>query len=374
MLRGGGFGLHAAIGRFFKTGFTTQCGLVAGLGMIAVSFASLIDNSLFLPGRDVGLLQHPAIWAFLTLQFLLPIALRRSLTRLLMARSSLRKLGALQGDAHAQIVIPILRFMRLEDPLGRLSAVFVYLLGLVAFVWNTYQNQRPGIVLPYDFWDSSSFIFGFWTTRILKLYLFCWLLPYLAMLHFGILITGLRLIRRARCAGSLLLMPFHPDGAGGLGFLPNLVTKPLVVGVLIGILPTLAALQVHRKLDVTPTMGLGLLLLAITIGYLVPILSLRKDIVATKRMMIHRLRWLQQSTYASALESEQPDLTALRTASESIDNIDNLVNAINSVSNFPHLKRLVAMFALALSPTAISTMAALYERFEPTIRSILAQP
>jgi hypothetical protein len=368
VLRNGGLSLHGLVGRLLGVGFVAQCWLLTVIAGGLVLIASTLDGSLRLNGRDVGLLQHPAIWAFFALQLVLPIVIKRSLVRLLRSRDSLRAVGALNGHPQEQIVMPFLRFLHLKDPGSRLAAAIVYGFGLTAFVWNTYQNQRPGIALPFDFWDSKTFFYGFWITRLYKLYLFAWLLPYLAMLHIDMLVIGLRLIRVARLNGKFKLLPFHPDRSGGIGFLPDLVTRPLVVAVLLALLPTIAAFSIHRAADVTPLMGLSVLASGLAVAYFIPILNLRTDIVAAKQDLVERLRWLQQASFSQVIANQRPNFQSLKTANETIENYEKLCTAVSNVSNYPHLKRLVGVMVLAMTPTATSLAAKLYEKFGPVIQ------
>lgn len=368
--KSGGFSLHYWPGRLFGIGFTAQCCVAAAMAGFAILLGSIIDRSLFLEGRNVGLMEHPTIWAFLGLQIALPISLRRSTRKLLKARTNLRALGALDDRPSEQLIVPLLRFSTLRGRKARLVATAFYCFGLTAFVWNTYQNQRPGMVVPYDFWDSKSYFWGFWITRIYKLYLFAWLLPYIALLHTAILVTALQLVRRARVSGKLKLQPFHPDGVGGLGFLPDLVTRPLIVGVFLGLLPTAGALQIHRAADVTPMMGLGTLLLATGIAYFVPILSLRADIIAAKKAMVEKLRWLQQEQFAQIVDKDHLDFETLRTGNQSIEFFEKLCKAIKHVSNYPHLKRLIGYVTLAMSPIAASLISRLYSAFGQLIHPL----
>jgi hypothetical protein len=372
-LKSGGFSLHFRIGRQFGVGFAIQCCIVTAIAVLAVVAGSAIDGSLFLPGRNIGLLEHPAIWAFFGIQIALPISLRYSLKEFFKARKSLRAVGVLDGKHSTHLVAPIVRYLNLQDGSSKFVATILYGFGLVAFVWNSYQNQLPGIIVPYDFWDSKTYFCGYWITRVYKLYLFVWLLPYIALLHVAILTVALRLIRVARLSGKLKLLPFHPDGVGGLGFFPRLVTRPLIVAVMFGTVPTAAAFYIHRAADVTPLMGLSTILLATGIAYFVPILALRADIVATKRAMVEKLRWLQQASFSHVFESQKPDFEMLKSGNESIDCFERLCAAIKNISNYPHLRRLVGLVTLAMTPTVSALIGKLYLNLVPVIHPWLSK-
>jgi hypothetical protein len=373
-LKSGGFSLHSGIGRWLGVRFTAQCYIVTAIAIAAVLAASTIDGSLFLPGRNIGLLEHPAIWAFFAIQIALPISLRYSLKEFFKARASLRAVGALDGKSFTRLVVPLVRYLNLQDGSSKLTAAILYGFGLVAFVWNTYQNQLPGIIVPYDFWDSKTYLCGFWITRVYKLYLFVWLLPYIALLHIAILSVALRLIHAARLSGKLKLLPFHPDGVGGLGFLPRLVTRPLIVAVIFGTVPTVAAFYIHRAADVTPLMGLTTLVLATVIAYFVPILALRSDIVATKGAMVKKMRWLQQASFSQVFESQKPDFEMLKSGNESIDCFENLCVAINKISNYPHLRGLIGLVTIAMTPAVSALLGKLYDNFGTVIHPWLSKP
>jgi len=71
LLQTRGFSLHGYLGRKLHVGFFAQCCIVAGLVAVLMLTASTIDHSLILPGRDIGLLQHPGLWGFPLLQIVL---------------------------------------------------------------------------------------------------------------------------------------------------------------------------------------------------------------------------------------------------------------------------------------------------------------
>lgn len=370
----GAFALHAAIGRLLGVGFATQCWLISGVAAALMILASFVDGTFLLPGRSIGLFQHPAIWAFLVLQIALPLSLQRSLNRLFQSHLQLRSLRPNQQGSATVVPSPLTSFLELRDNDARVLATLFYGVGLAAFVWNTYQNQRPGIVLPYDFWDSSTFQWGFWATRVYKLYLFAWLLPYIALLHSAILVVTLRAIREARITGELGLDPFHPDGAGGLGFVPPLVTTPIIVALLVAALPMAAALEVHRAMDVTPLIGLAILLGAVSTAYVAPTLVLRNEIVAMKRDLISQLRSRQQVHYARIINDPANEPSLLPEANEAVDYYEKVCSKVNSISNYPHLRRMLSYMGLALTPSVLSVVLKLYSGASPLIGHLLRKP
>jgi hypothetical protein len=373
VLETGAFSLHYLVGRFLKVGFLTQCCVIATLSACAVVAGSVMDGSLILDGRNVGLFEHPGIWVFFGLQIALPLSIRHSLKKLLRARKRISEITKSEVGFSEIVSKPLLEFLHLQNKEGKFAAAIIYCTGLAAFVWNTYQNQLPGIVVPFDFWDSKNYFWGFWITRVYKFYLLVWLLPYIAMVHISILSVTLRLIRRARLSGKLKLIPFHPDGFGGLGFMPSLVTIPIIVTLLMSSASTAAAFEVHRAADVTPLMGLAVVIISVGVAYIVPILFLRADITSMKRETIEKLRLLQQSYYSKIIDDQNLDFEKLSKGNEALDYFEKVCGKIQSISNYPHLGRLLRYAGLSLIPSVISVILKVYD-IAPIIGPILKKP
>jgi len=353
LLRSGGLWPHYLMGRLLKAGVKTQSWVLGMLAAVAVIVASIIDGSFVLAGRAVGLLEHPAIWGFLGLQVAVPLVLIHSFRRLLRSRHRLRVVGSPRSMTAEAIVQRVLEFVQIRSLKAKAAASLMYSVGLAVFVWNTYQNQLPGILLPYDFWDSGGHPWGFWVTRVYKFYLFVILLPYVGLVHTAILVAILGEIRRARLRGQLHLDPFHTDGVGGLGFVPGLVSTPVIVGLLIASVPLAGAFAVHRALDVTPVVGLSIVLVAATAAYGLPTLYLRRDIVALKTTMLEKLRKRQRSYYTSITDQERIGSDLLQLANEALDYFEKVCAKIQSISDYPHIRRLARFTAVALTPSVL---------------------
>jgi len=165
----------------------------------------------------------------------------------------------------------------------------------------------------------------------------------------------------------LKLVPFHPDGVGGLGFAPALITRPIIVTLLIGAIPTAGAFEVHRRAAITPLMGATVIIASACFAYLVPILFLRADIVAVKRATIVRLRGLQQAYYSKILQHPEIDVVTLREGNEAIEHFEKMCVKVQSISNCPHLKRVTAFMAIALAPSVVSVLLQVYDKINPLI-------
>src|SRR5437016_2123985 len=144
VLKSGGFALHGYLGSWLRIGFLSQCCILALFSAVVILIGSFIDGSLILPGRSIGLLEHPGIWIFFVLQIALPLSIKRSLKKLLKERAQLREIS-MSNEHYADLVIkPLLDFLRLKTRESRLIATVLYSVGVAAFVWNTYQDELPG--------------------------------------------------------------------------------------------------------------------------------------------------------------------------------------------------------------------------------------
>jgi hypothetical protein len=373
-MRGGGLGLQHYVGRLLNVHFGPQCVVIAALSAAAILIASLIDHTLILPGRNVGLLEHPTIWTFIGLQIALPLSVRSSLKQLLHSRARIIAIAKVKGGLVTEIVKPLQRFVHLQSIESKAFGTFCYCIGLGAFAWNTYQNQLPGVIVPYDFWDSKTYFWGFWVTRIYKLYLFVWFLPYIAIIHTGILIAVLRLVRRARTTGTLKLLPFHADGVGGLGFVPSLVTTPIIVTLLISSTSLFAAFELHRAFDVAPLFGLAVVVGSAAAAYIIPICFLRSDIIALKRDLADKLTSLQQAYYSSIVEEPTLDFDTLRKGNEALDYFGKVIARVEAISNYPHFMRLLKFTGLAAVPSIVSIGLSVYDHLKTIITSLPKKP
>jgi hypothetical protein len=370
ILQSGGFSFHYYVGHYLRLGFVWQCCVVATIIAAGMLLAGRLDHSWILPGQDVGLLEHPALWGFPLLQIIVPLCIRQSLQKFQQARLHKGEIKKVEGKPSA-LVQPLRKFLGWHDKASKIAATVIYLVGFTAIAWNTIQNQRPGIVVPYDFWDSKHFLWGFVYTRFYKLYLFGWFLPYIGMIQAGILIVTLRFVRRARVTGKLRLFPFHPDGVGGLDFVASLISTPVIITLVVGSLATAVVFFAHGGIAVTPIMALVVLIGWAFLAYFVPILFLRSDIVAMKREALEKLRGLQQENYWQITQTHGHDVEMLGKGKEALDYFDKVCTNIQAISNYPHLRRLLSLFSLSLLPSFVQIGIKLYQNVGPLLGPLL---
>jgi hypothetical protein len=375
ILNSGGFWLHKIIGKYLRVAsFTKQTVILTVLSAGSMFLASIVDNSLYFPGRDVGFLEHPAMWGFLVLQTVLPISLARSLRKLEHTTIENGEI-AYQSAKPSKLLLPSVReFLKLRHRGSRFAAATVYSIGVIAWGLNTIQNQFPSVIVPYDFWDSTTYIFGYAVTRFYKAYLFIVLIPYLALVHTAILVAALRLVRASRLSGELRLLPFHPDRVGGLNFVAGFISKPIIITLLVGAGTTAGAFLVHRAMDITPVAGLSILLGWALLTYLIPILILRTDIVAMKKELTTKIRQAQQLKYSKVLEGTPLEFRVLEEENEALEYFDRVCGKIESISSLPHWKRLLAFIGLAATPSLVTLVLKYAISLAPITDRLLGQP
>ena len=110
-----------------------QSCILTGLCVAGALAASAKDHTLIMGGRNVGLLQHPTIWAFLGLQLALPLSIKRSLTHLFENRERIDRMAGAQDAYIKQIVQPVRQFLRLHSTPGRIIGALAYGAGLTDF-------------------------------------------------------------------------------------------------------------------------------------------------------------------------------------------------------------------------------------------------
>jgi hypothetical protein len=170
------------------------------------------------------------------------------------------------------------------------------------------------------------------------------------------------------------LLPFHPDGAGGLGLVADLISKPIVLTLLIGAASTAAVFLIHRAMGVTPALGLLILLGWTVIAYVWPIIYLSRDIAAMKREMISRLRLRHRAHYSRALEEGDLEFNALSQEKEAFEYFEKMCEKVRSISRYPHLKRVIAFTGLALSPTLVAVAVKGLLNLFPAMARMLGTP
>jgi hypothetical protein len=334
----------------FKKSIVAQSIFLTILFIILFIVGAFIDRTLIMTGKDTGLLEHPTIWAFLLINMIAPIYLSKALENLFQF---------LKGNEVIDSKKELSGYMKLFDKHisrqtnhSKLFYVFFTLIGLICFTWNTFQNQDPLKFLGFDFWDSFSHTFGYWATRLYKLYLWVFFLPAIIHIHTSILLVLYRLLKDVEKDKFFILRPYNQDEHAGVGIIIKMAINPTFPLLILGSLSVLAAFFIHGKIDATPIIGLCILSLLFVLVYLVPAIQLRRIIRFEKKRQLTEITEKQNFLYFEIARDEKS-----RTEYESIEKLNSLVtiyNQVKSIPIWPYWKTILKFIGVINIPVLIS--------------------
>lgn len=319
------------------------------ISLVFMAGAASADSTLFLPGRDVGFLEHPAIFAFLLAQCVLPYSAARGLR--LFALTPKWSRGILDSAYLDEQFVPHSEFLRncvyRRNNIGSASFNLLIFVGFLAFAWNSIANQSPYRFAGFDFWDSSLHFWGYLSTRIYKFYM--WVMFFPAVLHSTLimLVCMRRIVARAAAENKLSLEPYHPDGCGGVKVFMDSVLKPFVPALGISSALAFAAVLIHRKIDVTTVGALGLVCITFATLYLVLATALRRAIRLEKNRQLRSISELQNAQFFNLIRGQ----TAFSPAdtNTTISSLSDLARHVKNLPNWPQLRFVVRVISLASS-------------------------
>lgn len=320
----------------------------------AFTSAAYWEKTLVMPGQAVGLLEHPGIWLFLVAQVAIPWILNRSLRRF--RNLHFDHTAPLSREFMSQEFASIEHRLvqSLERRTVRSRGVFdvIVFVGLLAWAWNTFQNQDPLKFLHFDFWDSSRHAINYWLTRFYKLYVLVMVGP--ALIHAQLcLVRAVRnMFDLAASRRAVILDPYHCDGDGGLTLIVNSVINPMVPIVLTSSLLTVAAFVVHGKYDITTIGGLAITVALLLLVYFVPALALRRAIADEKKRQEEYVCRIQREMYNELLLAEMGQRT-LKDHTAALVSLADLAKRIDGISEWPQIRRIWRLAAVVVgSPLA----------------------
>lgn len=325
--------------------------------VIFIILAAIIDNVLILSNNNIGLLEHPSIWAFIAIQAIVPSALLQSVKNFITI-PKWSKLNLPLDFLNKEFVNFLDSFTQVASRSTNWSK-FIYgvfiSLGLIGFIWNTYQNQMPYRFLGFDFWDSKNHQFCYWITRIYKFYLWVFFFPAIAHLQISILISMRKLLIHLSNNNLLRLEPYHYDQCGGVKQFIDTVLKPMIpILIIMGIL-TVCVLSVHDKIDVTTVLNIVITILAFFAFYFIPAISLRQVIKNEKKRQLIEISEAQNAIFSNAI-IELKEMGRIKSNVDAIMSFNILSDKIKSLPNWPHLKYVLKMVSIAISPSFISIL------------------
>ena len=345
--------------RFFPGDLLRHNALVTLISAIALAVASAFDRSLYLSGSSVGLIEHPAVYAFLLAQWIFPYSVTAALQKFLdidkKEGSPLSRdfLDSEFRKAVSWLEQSLLRKTNFSRALYDLAVAA----GVVALIWNTYQNQRPE-TLGFDFWDSVHFPLGFAVSRLYKLYLWGLFLPALFHAQVFVFIALSRALSAAAKTPGLTLEPFNPDQCGGVRSLIDPAIVPMLPPLLISSLLALCALSVHKRFDVTPIIGISIVAVVFMSLFLIPALSLRKAILAEKKRKLEEIAGKQNLLFLRIVSGEERSDSSIKAAHETIDALQSMATRVRCLPNWPQIAIAIRAVSIATASPIITWCAA----------------
>jgi hypothetical protein len=324
---------------------------IALLFLLVFLIGAKLDKAYFIRDEGIGLFEHPGIFVFLLAQILIPSVLIRST----IAFVNIPKTGAsiiskkfleFKYKSHLDTFF---NTISRRNNIGRLAYSMLVSIGVVVFIWNTYQNQQPFRFLGFDFWDSICNPWGYSATRVYKFYIWVMLIPAYVHIQFSLVLAVRRLLRSLENEEALELEPYHIDACGGVKVFIDTVLNPMVPVVFVSSALTLSAFMVHGKFDITTIGGLAMTCLVVAFVYFIPVLSLRRTIRTEKNRKLDKIGRIQNNQYRKIVDGKlNPDF--VKEATEIINALAGFSITIRKIPNWPQLDKVARLFGLAMAP------------------------
>lgn len=345
---------HRLLGKVGIRRFWVRNLVVTIFVAVALTLCAWKDHSFFIT-NGYGYFQHPSVLGWYLVQLIMPVSIY---TALKAATRTRRYYRYVTKDSRAfrfrtQVLRPMVTFVGFGTPTSRALFGFLFLIGSIAFAWNTFQNLSPGKLAPLDFWDSIHFPFGYFATRVQKFYLHALLLPSIVHIFAGIAWTNINAIRFLSKCDKLRLAPFSPDKCGGFGFLADLILTPTISALLVCGLAFFGGVYTHPSVNITTGEGFLVQLTILLVFYVGPTFVLRSVLVQLKRVAWREVH-VRQEEYYQAILSGKLHGASLRDAHEYLRYFNDISATIEKIPNWPHLARVSRVFGISISPAVIS--------------------
>jgi len=323
-----------------------------------------VDGTIYIDGRPVGFIEHPAIFVFLVSQAVLPFFVERGLGSFLQLAE--RADTVLSPDVIRDDLPRYCSWLResiaLRTLLGRILYIIFVIAGFAFFAWNSLQNQRPYALVGTDFWDSALHMWGYWSSRVYKFYVWLIVAPLLAHAQVMLVIAMKDLLLLAVRKRGLTLEPYHSDGCGGVKVFLDSVLSPMVQVVVSAAMLTLSAFFVHRKYDVTTIGGLLVACALFVFVYLIPAATLRKCIRFEKERQLSEVTETQNKFYAIVTD-ESSDSAKVSEALGILGDLSEVCRQITGIPNWPQLARVIKVTSVAAGSPIIAGTAKLMNNY-----------
>jgi hypothetical protein len=361
---------HRLVGAIGVRPLWAQNAILTGFAAAILTLCSFLDHSLTIP-YGFGYFQHPGIFGWYLIQLIMPVAIYSTLVAAARAKKHYREIVTdYSGFRFRELVLnPMIQFIGLTTRVSRSFFALLFLIGFVAFAWNTFQNLFPGELAPLDFWDSAHFPYGYFASRVYKFYLDALLLPSLTHIFAGIVWTNVKVVRGFSRKKKLRLSPFSPDECGGFGFLVALTLSPTMWALLISGLALFGVVYTHRGFDISVVAGVLIQGAILVLFYGIPTFVFRSVLVQVKKIARQEVH-LQQEAYYQSIVSGSLKGISLRDAHEYLRYFNDISSTIDKIPNWPHLSKTSRVFGISISPAVVSlliTIGSMLKKFYPNL-------
>lgn len=331
--------------------------MVTAVSVVGLTACAYADQSFFLYGHGYGYLEHPGVIGWFAIQLFMPVAIFRIVVESVRNQAHFRAIerSSSDFDFDREIFKPIVRFIGLESSESRSLFSLLFTIGLGGFAWNTFQNLKPGVLAPLDFWDSIHFTYGYFGSRAHKFYMHALLLPSLVHIFSGIIWINVGALRRMIARRGVKLAPFNIDRCGGLAFLSDLILSPAMTALLVSGLAFFGVAYTHRTLDISMTMGVFVEACVLIAFYILPTLFLRSTVKKLKNLELREI-YLRQEVHFEKVMSGKLHGDELRDANEYMKYFQDVTKRLDDIPLWPHFAKIFGTFSVIVSLPLITSL------------------
>jgi hypothetical protein len=319
--------------------------------IIAIIGASALDHTFVLGGKDVGLFEHPTIWMFLLIQILIPVVFKNAVGKLFDFFKYPGIIDSNKRDLSIYSSVFVNHVSR-KTNFSKIIYALSITIGFICLVWNSFQNQAPYKFLGFDFWDSFNHPYGYWITRLYKVYLWVLLFPAAIHIQISILFVLYKLLKDAVKDKLITLKPYNRDEYAGIGNVIKIAIAPPIPILIVATLSVLSAFLIHGGSGATPIIGSTILSLLFLAIYLIPAIQLRKIINSEKKRQLDEIAETQNTLYYTLVKNDNPHDVFENL--ETLNALTPVYKKIKSISSWPYLKLFLKIVAFINIPGIIS--------------------
>lgn len=242
-----------------------RCLLFLGIPPLVLVGISWYEDTLFLEGDGVGLLEHFGFLVFFVIHMLLILLLPRTIRKCATASSRISQTidycEVQEQNAVSRIAELFKRANQfLAEGKYTKTKIIALMVGVMAVLQNVLNTIKPEQVYHHDVWDSTKHIGGYVGAKIYLLFTWGFVLPIIIYFFIAVCFQLFRIysqLSRIGPSGVVNVSPLNPDKVGGLKHI-NVAMISIIVNIFPLGLFTVALIFVH---------GLTLPLVAWTAGW-----------------------------------------------------------------------------------------------------------